>query len=59
MQAELRKLIDDRNAAICTLKIISTWARRMRLSDPLDAAKDAQAIHQRALDTLRLMGESK
>jgi len=45
--------------AISALKIIATWARCMRLTDALDAAHDARCIHQRAMDTLRLMGCAK
>ena len=54
-----RQAIQDRANAISALKVIATWAKCMRLTDPLEAAKDAAVIRQRALDTLRLMGEIK
>lgn len=53
------ELAKDRAVAVSALKIISTWARCMRLTDPLAAAEDARAIRERAMDTLRLMGEAK
>lgn len=54
-----RQSVQDRANAISALKVIATWAKCMRLTDPLEAAKDAALIRQRALDTLRLMGEIK
>lgn len=50
----MRALQHDRTVAIQALKIIATWAKRLR-EDQCDT--DANQIHERALDTLRLMGE--
>ena len=58
MRAENLELVRDRAVAVSALKIISTWARCMRFT-PLEAAEDARAIRERAMDTLRLMGEVK
>ena len=50
--------LDDLRIAQQCLKYIATWAMSMRLTDPLDAAKDARNIHDRAMDTLASISEA-
>ena len=49
---------DDLRIAQQGLKYIATWAMSMRLTDPLDAAKAARNIHDRAMDTLASISEA-
>lgn len=56
MRDENLELAKDRAVAVQALKIIATWAKCLRLER---AREDAESIHDRAMDTLRLMGEAK
>ena len=52
--AECRKLQYDNMIAVQSLRIIATWAEFLR---PDEVDEDSRQIRERALDTLRRMGE--
>ena len=57
VREEVRKLMVDRSVAVQSLKIIATWAAW--LATERGGGVSASQIHDRAMDTLRLMGEAK
>ena len=57
LRDEQRQVMTDRAIAVQSLKIIATWAAW--IATERDSGISASQIHDRAMDTLRLMGEAK
>ena len=57
MRDENLELAKDRAVAVQSLKIIATWAAWIATEN--NPGISASNIHDRAMDTLRLMGEAK